>query len=306
MSDSPTVVPAVPSTRSGFVSIVGRPNAGKSTLLNALIGQKISITSRRPQTTRQNIAGILSNEDAQLVFLDTPGFQTQYRTGLTKAMDRGFKNALSEANVVLWLIDVTLREHADADIFARLQASAATPVVMALNKIDKIDNKNQVLAYMQSLDAAYHPAAIVPISAQNRLQLDTLVEALTPLLPQQEFLYARDDVTTASVRGLAAEMIREKLFRLLGQELPYSTAVEIETFEEKPALTRIRAVILVDKPGQKAIVIGKGGEKLKEIGTAARKDIEKLVGGKVFLELWVKVKQSWADDRRTLDRLGLS
>ena len=306
MSDSPTVVPVVPSTRSGFVAIVGRPNAGKSTLLNALIGQKISITSRRPQTTRQNIAGILSNADAQLVFLDTPGFQTQYRTGLTKVMDRGFKNALSEANVVLWLIDVTLREHADADIFARLQASAATPVVMALNKIDKIDNKNQVLAYMQSLDAAYHPAAIVPISAQNRLQLDTLVEALTPLLPQQEFLYARDDVTTASVRGLAAEMIREKLFRLLGQELPYSTAVEIETFEEKPALTRIRAVILVDKPGQKAIVIGKGGEKLKEIGTAARKDIEKLVGGKVFLELWVKVKQSWADDRRTLDRLGLS
>lgn len=297
--------PAVSNVRSGFVAIVGRPNAGKSTLLNALVGQKISITSRRPQTTRQNIAGILTNENAQLVFLDTPGFQTQYRTGLTKAMDRGFKNALSEANVVLWLIDVTAREHADAEIFARLQGSA-TPVVIALNKIDKIDNKNQVLAYMQSLDSAYKPAAIVPISAQNKLQLDTLVEALSPLLPQQEFLYAKDDVTTTSVRGLAAEMIREKLFRLLGQELPYSTAVEIETFEEKPALTRIRAVILVDKPGQKAIVIGKGGEKLKEIGTAARKDIEKLVDGKVFLELWVKVKQSWADDRRTLDRLGLS
>ena len=292
------------SHRSGYVCIVGRPNAGKSTLLNALIGQKISITSRRPQTTRQNIAGILTNADAQLVFLDTPGFQTQYRTGLTKAMDRGISNALSQAHVVLWLIDVTAKTHADDDIFARLKGAA--PVVVALNKIDRIDNKNQVLEYIQSLDAAYHPKAIVPISAKNKLQLDTLVEALTPLLPLQEFLYPEDNVTTASVRGLTAELIREKLFRLLGQELPYSTAVEIESFEEKPALTRIRAVILVDKPGQKAIVIGKGGEKLKEIGTAARQDIEKLVGGKVFLELWVKVKQSWADDRRTLDRLGLS
>ena len=298
-------MPPPPLTRSGFVAIVGRPNAGKSTLLNALIGQKISITSRRPQTTRQNIAGILTRPDAQLVFLDTPGFQTQYRSGLTKAMDRGFKNALSEANVVLWLIDVTARDHADNEIFARLQGSASVPVVMVLNKIDKIDNKNKVLEYMQALDAAYHPKAIVPVSAQKKLQLDTLIDALTPLLPQQEFLYAKNDITTASVRNLAAEMIREKLFRLLGQELPYSTAVEIETFEEKAALTRIRAVILVDKPGQKAIVIGKGGEKLKEIGTAARIDIEKLVGGKVFLELWVKVKQAWADDRAMLQRMGL-
>ncbi len=292
------------TTRSGYVAIVGRPNAGKSTLLNALVGQKISITSRRPQTTRQNIAGILTNPNAQLVFLDTPGFQTQFHSGLTKAMDRGFKNAVSEAHVVLWLIDVTAREHADNEIYARIQGAAS--VVIALNKIDKINNKNQVLIHMKTLDATYHPKAIVPISAHKKLQLDTLTEALTPLLPQQEFLYGNDDVTTATVRTLAAEMIREKLFRLLGQELPYSTAVEIETFEEKPALTRIRAVILVDKSGQKAIVIGKGGEKLKEIGTAARLDIEKLMGGKVFLELWVKVKQSWADDRRTLDRLGLS
>ena len=295
---------AEPTTRSGYVAIVGRPNAGKSTLLNALVGQKISITSRRPQTTRQNIAGILTGTDAQLVFLDTPGFQTQFHSGLTKAMDRGFKNAVSEAHVVLWMIDVTAREYVDNEIYARIQGAAS--IVIALNKIDKIDNKNQVLEYMQSLDATYHPKAIVPISAHKKLQLDTLTEALTPLLPQQEFLYANDDVTTATVRTLAAEMIREKLFRLLGQELPYSTAVEIETFEEKATLTRIGAVILVDKPGQKAIVIGKGGEKLKEIGTAARLDIEKLVGGKVFLELWVKVKQSWADDRRTLDRLGLS
>ncbi len=292
------------SRRSGYVAIVGRPNAGKSTLLNALIGQKISITSRRPQTTRQNIAGILTRLDAQLVFLDTPGFQTQYRTGLTKAMDRGFKQALSEAHIVLWMIDVTANEQADDELFARFQGIA--PVVIAINKIDRVPNKNKILEHIQSLDTAYHPKAIVPISATNKLQLDTLIEALLPLLPQQEFLYAEDDITTASMRGLAAEMIREKLFRLLGQELPYSTAVEIESFEEKPLLTRIRAVILVDKAGQKAIVIGKGGEKLKEIGSAARKDIEKLTGSKVFLELWVKVKQSWADDRKMLDRLGLS
>ena len=294
----------IPGThRSGYIAIVGRPNAGKSTLLNALIGQKISITSRRPQTTRQNIAGILSCSDAQLVFLDTPGFQTQYRTGLTKAMDRGFKNALSEAHVVLWLIDVTANKHADHELFARLPN---VPLVIAINKIDRIANKNEILEYIQLLDTAYHPKALVPISAKNKLQLNTLIEALTPLLPQQQFLYPEDSITTASVRGLAAEMIREKMFRLLGQELPYFTAVEIESFEEKLALTRIRAVILVDKSGQKAIVIGKGGEKLKEIGSAARMDIEKLVGGKVFLELWVKVKQSWADDRRTLNRLGLS
>lgn len=290
--------------RSGYVAIVGRPNAGKSTLLNALVGQKISITSRRPQTTRQNIAGILTCADVQLVFLDTPGFQTQFRSGLTKAMDRGFKNALSEAHVVLWLIDVTNNEHADSELFARLPSTAS--LVIALNKIDRLENKNKVLEYIQTLDAAYHPKSIVPISAQNKLQLDTLVEALTPWLPEQEFMFTEDNVTTASVRSLAAELIREKLFRLLGQELPYSTAVEIETFEEKVGLTRIRAVILVDKAGQKAIVIGKGGEKLKEIGTAARIDIENLVEGKVFLELWVKVKQAWADDRRTLDRLGLS
>lgn len=291
-------------TRSGYVAIVGRPNAGKSTLLNALLGQKISITSRRPQTTRQNILGIVTRETSQLVFLDTPGFQTQYRTGLTKAMDRGFRSALATAHAILWLMDVTARDHTDAEMFKHVQPCPS--VLLALNKIDKIANKNQILTHMEQLHAAYHPAAIVPISAQHKLQLDTLLDALTPMLPRQPFLFGADEITTTSVRDLAAELVREKLFRLLGQELPYSTAVEIESFEEKPALTRIGAVILVDKPSQKAIVIGKGGEKLKEIGTAARKDIETLVGGKVFLQLFVKVKQAWADDRKTLSRLGLS
>ncbi len=290
--------------RSGYVAIVGRPNAGKSTLLNALIGQKISITSRRPQTTRQNILGIVTRDDTQVVFLDTPGFQTQYRSALTMAMERGFRNALATAHAVLWLMDATAREHVDSELYERLKACPG--VVIALNKIDKISNKNQILECIQRLDAAYHPAAIVPISAQQKMQLDTLLDALAPLLPQQPFLFPANEITTATVRTLASEMIREKLFRLLGQELPYSTAVEIESFEEKPALTRIAAVILVDKPSQKAIVIGKGGEKLKEIGTTARKEIEVLVEGKVFLQLFVKVRQSWADDRKTLNRLGLS
>lgn len=293
-----------PASRSGYVAIVGRPNAGKSTLLNALIGQKISITSRRPQTTRHNISGIVTRGNAQLVFLDTPGFQTEYRSGLTKAMDRGLRTAVAGAHAVVWLMDVTAREQLDAALHDQLKSCGA--LVIALNKIDKLDNKNEILTHIQPLDAAYHPKAIVPISAQNKLQLDTLLDALTPLLPEQEFLYGADEITTASVRSLASEMIREKLFRLLGQELPYSTAVEIESYEEKPGLTRIGAVILVDKPGQKAIVIGKGGEKLKEIGSAARKDIESLIGNKVFLQLWVKVKQSWADDRKMLTRLGLS
>lgn len=295
-------------TRSGYVAIVGRPNAGKSTLLNALIGQKISITSRRPQTTRHNVAGIVSrhsaNTSAQFVFLDTPGFQTTYRTGLTKAMDRGWRHAIADAHAVLWLVDSTARERHDDELYAELKAAPA--VVVALNKIDKIINKNQILTIIKSIDGAYHPRAVVPVSAAKKLQFDTLLDALTPLLPVQDFLYQADEITTASMRSIAGEMVREKLFRLLGQELPYSTAVEIESFEEKPKLTRIHAVILVDKPGQKAIVIGKGGEKLKEIGSAARKDIETLVGTQVFLQLFVKVKQSWADDQRVLNRLGLS
>lgn len=294
-------------TRSGYVAIVGRPNAGKSTLLNALIGQKISITSRRPQTTRHNVAGIVTrratNTSTQLVFLDTPGFQTTYRTGLTKAMDRGWRHAIADAHAVLWLLDSSAREVLDDELHAQLKGAPA--VVIALNKIDKIINKNQILAIIKHIDDAYHPAAVVPVSAAKKLQLDTLLDALTPLMPQQEFLYPADEITTASVRSIAGEMVREKLFRLLGQELPYSTAVDIELFEEKPRLTRISAVILVDKPGQKAIVIGKGGEKLKEIGSAARKDIEALVGTQVFLQLFVKVKQSWADDQRVLNRLGL-
>lgn len=293
------------ATRSGYVAIVGRPNAGKSTLLNALVGQKISITSRRPQTTRQNIAGIVTRGANQFVFLDTPGFQTEYRSALTKAMERGLRQALAQAQAVVWLIDVDAR-HVSDDVLYRQLEQELPRVVMALNKIDKITNKNQILTIISELDARYHPQAIVPISASKRLQLDTLLDALAPLLAQQPFLFGEDEVTTASLREITAELIREKLFRQLGQELPYSTAVEIEAFEEKPHLTRINAVILVDKPGQKAIVIGKGGAKLKEIGSAARADIETLVGGKVFLQLFVKVKHAWADDRRTLARLGLS
>ena len=300
-----SIVPTI-STRSGYVAIVGRPNAGKSTLMNALIGQKISITSRRPQTTRTAVTGIVTRESSQFIFLDTPGFQTEHRSGLTQAMERALRGALLEAQVVLWLIDATSREQLDPVLFSYLK-DAPAPVIV-LNKIDKISNKNKILTMIGPLDAAYQPKAVVPISAQTGLQLDTLLEAIAPLLPEQEFLFGGDEVTTASTRLLAAEMVREKLFRLLGQELPYATAVEIESYEE-PAeggdLTRIGAVILVDKPGQKAIVIGKGGAMLKQIGAAARKDIEALTGTRVYLRLWVKVRQSWADDRRTLSGLGL-
>lgn len=292
------------AVRSGYIAIVGRPNAGKSTLLNALVGQKISITSRRVQTTRQMIAGIVTRGPDQFVFLDTPGFQTEYRSALTQAMARGLQQALAQAQAVLWLIDASASAIHDDALFRHL--ADAPRVIVALNKADKKHVKNQILTLIAQIDVRYHPQAIVPISARNRWQLDILLDALAPHLAPQPFLFAEDEITTASVREIAAELIREKLFRQLGQELPYATAVQIESFEELPQLTRIHAVVLVDKPGQKAIVIGKGGEKLKEIGTAARKDIETLIGKKVFLQLFVKVKQAWAEDRRTLARLGLA
>lgn len=292
-----------PAYRCGHVAIVGRPNAGKSTLLNTLLKQKISITSRRPQTTRQRITGILTLDHAQLIFLDTPGFQTQHRNALTRAMNRTVNASAQEADVVLWMIDALQTDTADQALHQQLPEN--TSLIIVLNKVDRISNKNEILNKIKYLNDSYHPATIVPISATNGHNVDGLIGAIVPLLPAQDAIYVEDEVTTLSVKALAAELIREKLFRLLGAELPYASAVEIESFKETPKLVRIQAVILVDKAGQKSIVIGKGGEKLKIIGTQARLDIEKMVGTKVFLELWVKVRGAWADDPQTLHRLGL-
>lgn len=288
--------------RAGTIAIVGRPNVGKSTLLNQLVGQKISITSRKPQTTRQRITGILTRDDAQLVFVDTPGFQTQHRGAMTRIMNRSVTQSLQEIDVVLWVIEAMKCNDLDAALYKRLPRTV--PLMLAINKIDLLADRTALLPFIKELDERFQPDAIVPLAAQQNLQLDELLQTIIPRLPEGPPLFEADEVTTASERFLAAELIREKLFRLLGDELPYATAVEIERFETLNSLRRIYASIIVDKASQKAIVIGKGGEKLKAVGTQARKDMEQLFGGKVFLEVWVKVKSGWADSAATLKRMG--
>ena len=289
--------------RAGYVAIVGRPNVGKSTLLNRLVGQKISITSRRPQTTRQRIIGIVTRPGVQYVFVDTPGFQNRHGSAMNRLMNRSVSRSIADVDAVIWVVEARQLLAEDKAVLALLQGGV--PVVIVVNKIDELGNKNELLPFMQELEALAHPAAIVPVSAKSGLGADHLLEALAGLLPRQDRLYGEDEITTASERTLAAELLREKLFRLLGEELPYSTAVEIEKFEIVDGLRRIHAGILVDKAGQKGIVIGKGGEKLKQIASQARMDMERLFGGKVFLEVWVKVKSGWADDNAILRRTGI-
>ena len=292
-----------PVHRNGLVAIVGRPNAGKSTLLNRLVGQKISITSRKPQTTRHRITGILTLPHAQLVFVDTPGFQTEYRTTMNRLMNRSVRQALDEVDVALWVIEAGKFDKRDEALLAVMPQK--TPVVLVMNKLDRVNDKREMLPFTQRMSEQFPFSALVPISAERDRDLNRLVEAIVPLLPEGERMYEEDEVTTLSERFLAAELVREKLFRLLGDELPYATAVEIERFETTDALRRIHVGIIVEKANQKSIVIGKGGEKLKAIGTAARKDMERLFGSKVFLELWVRVRSGWADDAAALRRMGI-
>jgi GTP-binding protein Era len=289
--------------RTGYIAIVGRPNVGKSTLLNRLVGQKISITSRKAQTTRQRITGILTRGDAQLIFVDTPGFQTRHRSALTRIMNRSVTQSLQEVDVVLWVIEALKFDELDAALQRLLPATV--PVVLAINKVDRLGDKNALLPFIRDLSERFQLNAIVPVAAEKGEQIDELVKAVVPLLPERPPLFGEEEITTSSERFLATELIREKLFRLLGEELPYAAAVEIERFEMDGGLRRIHAAIIVDKASQKAIVIGKGGEKLKVVATQARKDMEQLFGGKVFLEVWVKVKSGWADSAATLKRMGI-
>ena len=289
--------------RAGYVAIVGRPNVGKSTLLNRLVGQKISITSGRPQTTRQRIIGIVTRADAQYVFVDTPGFQTRHGSTMNRLMNRSVSRSIADVDAVVWVVEALQLDAEDKAVLGLLQDGA--PVVIAVNKIDGVGNKNELLPFIQQLDGMAHPRAIVPVSAKSGTGADDLLTAIRGLLPERERLYGEDEITTASERVLAAELLREKLFRLLGAELPYSATVEIERFETVDGLRRIHAGILVDKAGQKGIVIGKGGEKLKQIASQARLDMERLFGGKVYLEVWVKVKSGWADDAAVLRRSGI-
>jgi GTP-binding protein Era len=288
--------------RAGTVAIVGRPNVGKSTLLNRLVGQKISITSRRPQTTRHRILGIVTQPEAQFVFVDTPGIQSRHATALNRMMTRAAAQSLQQVDAVVMVVEALTFGPDDRRVLALLPKG--TPVVLAVSKIDLVKEKTALLPFLQTMSEAYPFRAIVPLSGKTGRQTGELLEELQPLLPEGPPHYAEDDLTDRSERFLAAELLREKLFRLLGEELPYAAAVEIERFETEGESRRISAAVLVDKPGHKPIVIGKNGSKLKTIATQARQDMEKLFGGKVFLEVWVKVKPGWMDDPSMLKRLG--
>lgn len=288
--------------KSGYVAIVGRPNVGKSTLLNRLVGEKISIVSRKAQTTRHRIAGILTRPDAQFVFVDTPGFQTRHTSALNRAMNRGVTQALADVDVVVFVVEAGRFDAQDKAVIRLLPKDR--PVVLAVNKTDQLKDKAALLPILASLSGEFSFAAIVPVSAAKGSQMDDLLSEVRKHLPHDEVLFGEDEITDRSERFLAAEYVREKLFRLLGDELPYSSTVEIDKFETEGALRRISATIVVDRPAHKGIVIGKGGETLKRIASEARQDMERLFDGKVFLEVFVKVKSGWSDDERLLKSLG--
>lgn len=288
--------------RSGYIAIVGRPNVGKSTLLNRLVGEKISIVSRKAQTTRHRITGIVTNEDAQYVFVDTPGFQTKHTNALNRAMNRGVTQTLSDVDLVIFVIEAGRYDAKDLSVVRLLPKDR--PVILVVNKTDQFKDRNELLPFLAKVSSDHDYAAIVPVSATKGRQTAELLAEARKHLPNDGLMFPEDDLTDKSERFLAAEYIREKVFRLLGDELPYATTVEIERFEVEGGLRRIFAAIVVDREGHKAIVIGKGGESLKRIASEARQDMERLFDGKVYLEIWVKVKSGWNDDERLLKSLG--
>ena len=288
--------------RSGYIAIVGRPNVGKSTLLNRLIGEKISIVSRKAQTTRHRITGILTNDDAQFVFVDTPGFQTKFSNALNRAMNRGVTQTLHDVDVVLFVIEAGRYDAKDKAVVRLLPKDI--PVILVVNKTDQLKSREALLPFLAEVAADHDYTAVVPVSAAKGRQTDDLLKAARKHLPNEGLMFPEDELTDKSERFLASEYIREKVFRLLGDELPYATAVEIERFEVEGALRRINAAIVVDRESHKAIVIGKGGDSLKRIASEARQDMERLFDGTVYLEIWVKVKSGWNDDERLLKSLG--
>jgi GTPase len=288
--------------RCGFVAIAGRPSVGKSTLLNALVGARISITSRKPQTTRHRITGIVTDDDAQLVFVDTPGFQTRHKSALNDRLNKTVRESLADVDAIVWMLDAARVTPEDLAVATLLPAQ--TPVVAALNKVDALADKRALLPRLQEVAGVRELAAIVPISAERGTQLRELKAEIAKLLPQSPPLYPADELTDRDERFLAAELVREKIFRLLGDEVPYATTVTIERFEQEGKLRRIHATVLVDKTSQRAILLGEGGARMKSIATQARKDMERLFGGPVFLEVWVRVKRGWADSEASLARLG--
>lgn len=291
--------------RCGYVALVGRPNVGKSTLLNHILGQKISITSRKPQTTRHRILGIKTEAGTQTIYVDTPGIHSDQPRAINRQMNRTATSVLQDVDVVVLLID-KLRWTAEDDLVLSHLAQVRAPVILAINKVDQLDDKEALLPFIEESSARYAFKDIVPISALKGSNLDTLESLIGNLLPAAEYFFPEDQITDRNLRFIAAELIREKIMRQLGEELPYATAVEIEQFSQQDEVFHIDATILVERAGQKGIVIGKGGERLKKIGSDARQDMEKTFDSKVMLNLWVKVRSGWSDDERALQSLGYS
>lgn len=290
-------------TYCGYVSIVGRPNVGKSTLLNRLVGQKLSITAHKPQTTRHSILGIHTEDDRQIIYVDTPGIHVSGKQKLNQVLNKTASASLHDVDVIVLLVQAKVWNDDDQRAYD-LVSAANVPFFIAVNKIDTVKKKQELLPFLTTLPTHPRLQEVVLISARKEAGLDALTSSVHALIPEGEWRYDADDLTDRSSRFLAAEAVREQLTRLLSAELPYALTVEIETFEESPDLLRIGAVIWVEKPSQKGIVIGKGGVQLKDVGSRARATLETLFGNKVFLQLWVRVKEGWADDERALRSLG--
>ena len=293
----------LPTPRCGYVAIVGRPNVGKSTLLNHILGQKLAITSRKPQTTRHNMLGIKTEGSVQAVYVDTPGMHKNGETALNRYMNRTASAALKDVDVVIFVVDRTRWTEEDQMVLERLQYVEG-PVLIAINKVDRIEDKAALMPHLEWLQQQLPKAEIIPVSAQQGHNLVALEGLIASHLPENEHFFPEDQITDRSSRFLAAELVREKIMRQLGAELPYQITVEIEQFKQQGKTLHIHALILVERDGQKRIIIGDSGERIKRIGTEARKDMEVLFDSKVMLNLWVKVKGGWSDDERALQSLG--
>jgi GTP-binding protein Era len=297
-----TTAPTPANFRCGYIAIVGRPNVGKSTLMNTLIGAKVSITSRKAQTTRHRITGIQTLDDAQFIYVDTPGFQTRHSNALNNTLNKTVTNTLISSDLILYVIEAGTFGPADQQVLDLLPKEV--PAILVINKADRVKDKAALMPFAQQVASKHDFAAIVPVSAKLRFQLDGLQNEIKKFLPENAPIFGPDDITDRSEKFLASEIVREKLFRLVGDELPYTSTVLIEKFEQEGDLRRVFAAILVERDTHKSMVIGNKGARLKEVSTQARLDMERLFGGPVYLEIWVKVKSGWADNEAGLRAYG--
>ena len=304
---APGAAPAVPGQRCGLIAIVGKPNVGKSTLLNALVGQKISITSRKAQTTRHRITGIRTRGATQFVFVDTPGFQTRHARALNKSLNKTVMGAVGDVDLVLFVVEAGRFTLADAKVLSLLKPGI--PALLVANKLDEVHRRGDIAPWLSEMQQRHAFAEFVPMSAKNAKDVERLFGICEKYLPEQPWWHAEDELTDRSEKFLASETVREKLFRFTGEELPYTSTVVIDKFDEEPSpkhkrMVRIAATIIVERDSHKAMVIGDKGERLKRIGTEARQELEKLMDAKVFLEIWVKVRTGWADDEARVRSFG--